>query len=921
VTGANSDAWRLSRVEKKILRCVAAGATADFTADAEGGSRPEVSGEFLARLWLGLVDGAKVHPLGIGIKGLAVTGSLNVEGARQSADGRDSLVGLSAEECTFEGVVALGGARLESLILTKCELPGVDLEASTVVGTLAVSDCRLEELSLGHAHIHGRVYVASCTVAREFTMFDAVIDGPALFVHCVLTGAGAGTPGFNAAFATLRGGLMVTDCRIRAGLDIRSLSAQHLLIKRCRIGRSGEGYAVSGGQLRTAGSVVFDQVRADGPVALPYAEVGGRLAAERVFVVQPDCRYLAFDLTAASVGQDAFIRRSVFRGYLNLSALTTAQVVDLSALKVTVAPGLWALLGARARMGELRMTACRLTEPVAFNQARVSGNVSMRMVAIGPEAAARRYAVDAQSARSSYALSIEGAQIDGALNISQCYFQGQLSAGQATVNNGVWIAHSVVESSRAAWSVQLQSLSARSILLFDNLGLTSGLSAVGARCQELQFQGCDIASFEEAGLPSLAIWASDLVIDRRLSFGVAAGEGLSRCSHVCGALNFQNCQIGENVLIASVVVTPSRRAEDRGLAIAINLGRSRIAGDLVLADRRILNAPDSIALEEAPARVHGCVAFDDAEIAGDVILHRTHFVAEGAVNRPKSHVDLEERVTKRKRGVAISMRGAKIAGELELGKPTIQGLVDLRDADVALVSDGSGRRWRRVGCKPGHLLLDGLTYRDLDDLWDGDDEDGVLRPQSEAALERLRWLDMQYPDGPEPDLFVPQPYEQLARIFTAEGNERARRQVLVAKRDLQRRHGRLSRFERAVGWILKQTSDYGYSPLRAVLSLLIFIAVGSVLAWLLDLSGAMVLATTDAAPQTPFNPIVYAIDAAIPIADLNQDDLFTIDAAKLPGWARSEAAVTLVKAAYEIVGLILASVAVLTLTGTLREKE
>jgi len=206
----------------------------------------------------------------------------------------------------------------------------------------------------------------------------------------------------------------------------------------------------------------------------------------------------------------------------------------------------------------------------------------------------------------------------------------------------------------------------------------------------------------------------------------------------------------------------------------------------------------------------------------------TQIAADGAIERPLAHFATEERVSKRKRGVALSLRSAAVKGVIENGTPAFCGLVDLRDCRAEVLNDGGGERWEQAGVQAGHLLLDGLTYRDLDDVYDGQ-ETGALIARSDAASRRLCWLTMHYPGhAATPDSFVPQPYEQLAAIFAAEGNERGRRQVLVARRDLQRRHGRLSRFERLIGWLLKLTSNHGYSPARAVGVMAVYIRAGGV---------------------------------------------------------------------------------------------
>ncbi len=267
------------------------------------------------------------------------------------------------------------------------------------------------------------------------------------------------------------------------------------------------------------------------------------------------------------------------------------------------------------------------------------------------------------------------------------------------------------------------------------------------------------------------------------------------------------------------------------------------------------------------------------------------------------------------------MRGARIEGNFILQKPNLNGLVDLRHAHINKIADGGGRRWEMAGIQPGHLLLDDLTYCDLVDVQD-DEPDGTMRGgPTDIVTRRLAWLALQYPDRkPTAEIFVPQPYEQLASIFATEGNERARRKVQIARRDLQRQHGGLKLFERTVQYFLKLVSEYGYDPGRAIIATLLYLLCGTAIALGLDSAGALMPATTDLAADYPFNALIFALDAAIPIIDLDQDAAWTInpDAFRY-GWTVH--AMVIAKGFYEMFGMLLISITVLTLTGTLREKD
>jgi hypothetical protein len=108
-----SEPWKFSAVERKIMRCVAAGEAAVFTREAAD-ERPVVSGAFLSDLWLERIPGAHVHTMGISIEGVRIEGAIELHGAQISERGRDGLVGFTATDCHFAGEVNLENSRIET---------------------------------------------------------------------------------------------------------------------------------------------------------------------------------------------------------------------------------------------------------------------------------------------------------------------------------------------------------------------------------------------------------------------------------------------------------------------------------------------------------------------------------------------------------------------------------------------------------------------------------------------------------------------------------------------------------------------------------------------------------------------------------------------------------------------------------------
>jgi hypothetical protein len=165
---------------------------------------------------------------------------------------------------------------------------------------------------------------------------------------------------------------------------------------------------------------------------------------------------------------------------------------------------------------------------------------------------------------------------------------------------------------------------------------------------------------------------------------------------------------------------------------------------------------------------------------------------------------------------------------------------------------------------PGNLNLDGFVYESI-----------VEGPTDAAA--RLRWLGRQAPG------YRPQPYEELARVLTSDGDTSGATDVLIAQRRAQREFGNLGRPERMWNLLLEITIGYGYRPLRALWWILGFVLFGTALFGAgyrmrvitpseADAYGKY--AETGSAPghYPPFNAFVYSLENFLPVVDLHQGE-------------------------------------------------
>jgi hypothetical protein len=154
--------------------------------------------------------------------------------------------------------------------------------------------------------------------------------------------------------------------------------------------------------------------------------------------------------------------------------------------------------------------------------------------------------------------------------------------------------------------------------------------------------------------------------------------------------------------------------------------------------------------------------------------------------------------------------------------------------------------------------------------------------------------------------FSPQPYEQLATVYRRTGRDDAARKVLIAKQ--RRRRGQLNRPGRLWNILLYWTVGYGYRTWQAGLWLLLLLTVGTAIFTVSYPSDFR--ATTAEKVQPAFQPFLYAVDVLLPVLNLHQRDAWT--ATGPMEW---------LVAAFTVLGWILGTAAVLSLTGILKRSE
>lgn len=271
---------------------------------------------------------------------------------------------------------------------------------------------------------------------------------------------------------------------------------------------------------------------------------------------------------------------------------------------------------------------------------------------------------------------------------------------------------------------------------------------------------------------------------------------------------------------------------------------------------------------------------------------------------------------------ALALRniGALQSGDAALHRvpEPVRGWLLLTGAQVNTILDEVATGWPA----PGFLDLDGTTYSRIRHVGRGS-----------VVKESIAWLRNQFPNGrPTAGSFRPQPYEQLSRVLRQHGQTREADAIAVEKIRM-RLAARVDKpWARIFPRLLMLISQHGYSTSRAVASFLVFVLLGTLMyasaLFVFDQSFVPVenppetvtyefafgLAKRTTEYGCPgLDPLHYALDAAMPVIDLGQDQRCRFMPSGPLRWLW-----LLLNSFYVIAGAGLSAVVVLTLTGVLR---
>lgn len=214
--------------------------------------------------------------------------------------------------------------------------------------------------------------------------------------------------------------------------------------------------------------------------------------------------------------------------------------------------------------------------------------------------------------------------------------------------------------------------------------------------------------------------------------------------------------------------------------------------------------------------------------------------------------------------IELTSDGESTLGFIRLSGVTINGTlgIDLSPGAAKVTAGFTHVRTQRYEDRAQDIAalesveLEGLEYQDLVS-WGADE-----------ASERMRWLALQ-PTEPFPGTS----WRRVAGQLRRRGRPRDARRLLIEGERRRRKAVSPGRGARLWSSVLRVTTGYGWELWRTGIGAAAVVAIGSVVAATGMKLGLLVQSPTGS-PDVAFNPVVYALDSALPIIDLRHESLW-----------------------------------------------
>ncbi|MES1197508.1 MAG: hypothetical protein ABUL55_02675, partial [Pseudomonadota bacterium] len=595
------------------------------------------------------------------------------------------------------------------------------------------------------------------------------------------------------------------------------------------------------------------------------------------------------------------IRGARIEGALDLSDCAGAGLPALELLDCDIAEPLnlthacFARLSVRgSTLALLRLSSAQVTGALDFSAVRnanegAPASIDAYGASIGGDVSGFGAKLIAPEG-ADYALVLTNAVIGGSLDLGRENSEpfratGGVSMSNARIGRELWMSNAVLEAGPA------DALRARGI----EIGATAALN-------DMKVQGSVTLAGAEIGR-NLDLRQTDIVAAHKKN-------GATHASEFATAIDAVSIRVGGAALLQGANIKGE-----------IFFADARIDGYLAFGGGRFMNG-GGWAIRAPKVRVGGNLTLKVTD--EDAAPHGKKTVLQGGAKFDRAQIDgaanwlnLELRGPgpDGAKGPVLSFADARIQGALEARGLTAQenARIVLAGARCGSLDDDLKTGW---GVEKAALDLEGFAYERLD----GGGKDDRWKA-------RLGWLRKSRRDG-----FSPQPYAALAQVYARAGLREDARRVLLAQHDLRALHSNAGPLTRTLSSAFGLVCGYGFAPIRAARALVLFLALGVAGVFAMDTTGALVT------PQgqrcgAQIEPVLYAIDVALPVIDLGQErqcapgrapgsHLFKGFEVSGADWRLFEgvAAWRWAESLYALLGALLTALAVITFSGVLKPK-
>lgn len=477
-------------------------------------------------------------------------------------------------------------------------------------------------------------------------------------------------------------------------------------------------------------------------------------------------------------------------------------------------------------------------------------------------------------------ITVTRAQADGGLRLRGAVVHGQVrgigfvSVGQTNLagisiyapeNDAVQFQRSVLSTSillRGAvieGSINMSGTRCAGTLLFQGMRLTKPKNGTALKlnlvdCDQVRFDGSDKAN-------PISERVEQFSFERAAPF-----EEQSR-TYVEGTLEMRSANISSHVVLDCM--------EIRAQSTAIDMTGAEVGGEF-LGRQMTLSSSESVAFNVDAAILCGRIDLTGTVFCGGLNLANTKIAAFARLRECRFIED----------GSVLSLAGARIGADVDF---TLCRFSNAMSVSLTGSKVEGALVWRELP-RPAALVLDSAHIHELDDdpqSWPAAGElhlEGATIEQfantstsAAAVKQRLGWLARQ-------ERFAPGPYQGLASNFRQRSEDRAARQVMI---ELQRRHVTSIKnpWRRFWGRFWFMLTGYGYRLQGLGIVALLITALSIASAWwalsqeaLIPAEvGANALVETCTSDYPCFDPVMFGLDAVIPIADLQQTRFWVPD--------------------------------------------